>query len=292
VADPTAPLDIEMTISADADKSGWWDGVDGAWYGSDYPPSGYHLQTNSNASFGDVDANDGAVNYSLHMAGGIYMEGNSIILITSDERIKKEITNANSNDCLSTLRNIPIREYKYKDTKMRGRGKTLGFIAQEVDKEFSMAVTKKHGCIPNEYRRLDDITWTEIKDSSDNIINYKLTINDLNETLDFQKYRFYVTDETNLKDLSENEKMKEITSLKDEPKSFLFDKKWENVFLWGKYVANFHTIDKHKLFTLNFSATQELDRKVIALENENAELKTEVDTLKSELAVIKQHLGI
>ena len=97
-------------------------------------------------------------------------------MITSDERIKKEITNANSNDCLTTLRNIPIREYGYIDTKLRGGGKTLGFIAQEVDKEFSMAVTKKHGCIPNEYRRLDDITWTEIKDNSDNIINYKLTI--------------------------------------------------------------------------------------------------------------------
>ena len=292
VADPTAPLDIEMTVSADADKSGWWDGHDGAWYGNDTVPSGYHTQVNSNASFGDVDAHYGAMNYSLHMAGGIYMEGNSIILITSDERIKKEITNANSNDCLTTLRNIPIREYGYIDTKLRGSGKTIGFIAQEVDKEFSMAVTKKHGCIPNEYRRLDNITWTEIKDNSDNILNYKLTINDLNETLDFQKYRFYVTDETNLKDLSSNEQMKEIISLKDEPKSFLFDKKWTNVFLWGKYVANFHTIDKHKLFTLNFSATQELDRKVIALENENTELKTEVATLKSELAAIKQHLGI
>ena len=139
---PTAPLDIEATVSADADKSGWWNGDDAGWYGNDTPPSGWHAQLNSNVSYGDVDANYSAQNYSLHMAGGIYMEGNSVILITSDERIKKEITNANSNDCLTTLRNIPIREYKYKDTKLRGRGKTLGFIAQEVDKEFSMAVTK------------------------------------------------------------------------------------------------------------------------------------------------------
>jgi hypothetical protein len=36
---------------------------------------------------------------------------------------------------------------------------------------------------------------------------------------------------------------------------------------------------------MNVAATQELDRKVIALENENAELK-------AELAAIKQHLGI
>ena len=43
VVSPTAPLDIEQTVSADADKAGWWDGTDGAWYGNDNPPSGYHL---------------------------------------------------------------------------------------------------------------------------------------------------------------------------------------------------------------------------------------------------------
>ncbi len=55
---------------------------------------------------------------------------------------------------------------------------------------------------------------------------------------------------------------------------------------------DFQTLTKEKLFALNFSATQELDRKVIALENENAELKTKVANLESELAAIKAHLGI
>jgi uncharacterized small protein (DUF1192 family) len=44
-------------------------------------------------------------------------------------------------------------------------------------------------------------------------------------------------------------------------------------------------LDKQKLFALNFSATQELDRKVARLESENAELK-------AELAAIKAHLGL
>ena len=64
------------------------------------------------------------------------------------------------------------------------------------------------------------------------------------------------------------------------------------MFCYGKEVDDFHVLDKQKLFALNFSATQELDRKVILLEEENQELKTEVATLKSELAAIKQHLGI
>jgi hypothetical protein len=56
---------------------------------------------------------------------------------------------------------------------------------------------------------------------------------------------------------------------------------------YGDYAVNYRDI-----FCYNVVATQELDRKVIALESENAELKTEVATLKSELAAIKQHLGI
>ncbi len=49
------------------------------------------------------------------------------------------------------------------------------------------------------------------------------------------------------------------------------------------------------IFVMNVAATQELDRKVIALEKENEELKTKllsVAILESELAAIKQHLGI
>ena len=85
--------------------------------------------------------------------------------------------------------------------------------------------------------------------------------------------------------------------MEDDPKSFVFDQSWNNVFLYGKQVDDFHTVDKQKLFALNFSATQEIDRiqqseqvklaaaeaKITALETENQSLKTEVFSLKSTL---------
>lgn len=230
------------------------------------------------------------------------MEGNSIILITSDRRIKKEIVHSNSNDNLNKLRNIPIREYKYKDVKGRGLNKTLGFIAQEVDEQFAMAVTKKFGCIPNEYRRLEDYTWSEVQDISGNI-QYKLKINDLIVELDFQRYRFYVTDD-DINDLSEDEIMFEKVSLKDEKNSFLFEKKWKSIFLWGQYVANFHTIDKNKLFTLNFSATQEIDKiqqaqikelsrtkqELLATQYDLSSAKKRIDELENKLQNVLQRL--
>ena len=70
-------------------------------------------------------------------------------------------------------------------------------------------------------------------------------------------YRFYVSN-----DLSGNDECKkDIYSLTDDPKSFIFDQSWNNVFIYGE-VDDFHTLDKQKLFALNFSATQELDKKV------------------------------
>ena len=71
--------------------------------------------------------------------------------------------------------------------------------------------------------------------------------------------------------------------------------KWDGpvtIFIVGEIIYDFLTVDKAKLFALNFSATQELDRQQQADKAEIAELKTEVATLKSELAAIKQHLGI
>ena len=85
--------------------------------------------------------------------------------------------------------------------------------------------------------------------------------------------------------------------MENEPKSFIFDNSWNYIFCYGKEVDDFHTLDKQKLFTLNFSATQEIDRiqqaekvklaaaeaKLAAAEVEIAALKAKNDTLESTL---------
>ena len=81
-----------------------------------------------------------------------------------------------------------------------------------------------------------------------------------------------------------------ILEIENDLQSFIFDKKWNTVFLYGIEVRDFCTVDKNKIFALHHSAIQEIDRTVIALENENSELKTKVASLESELATIKQHL--
>ena len=70
-------------------------------------------------------------------------------------------------------------------------------------------------------------------------------------------------------------------SLEDDPKSFIFDQSWNNVFLYGKEVKDFLKLEKNKLFTLNFSATQEIDRIQQVEKAKLAAAETEITTLKS-----------
>ena len=195
-------------------------------------------------------------------------------MVTSDRRIKENIVDVSDNQALEMLRNIPCRYYEYKDKVSRGPDKTIGFIAQEVKEIMPMAVVIKKDIIPNEMRDLTDISW-----------NNTTLYTDISHCSGV-KYRFYVTNDM---DGTEGQTL-EIVGNSDD--SFTFDTSYNHVFCYGKEIDDLHTIDKQKLFALNFSATQELDKKVKQLEQEKAELKTEVDTLKSELAAIKQHLGI
>ena len=133
----------------------------------------------------------------------------------------------------------------------------MGFIAQQVNEHLPEAVSIQTGYIPNEMRNLD-VSWNGLDMSSDL------------QNVSGIKYRFYVSN-----DISDNEKMVELVG--DENNCFTFEEKWENVFCYGKEVDDFHILDKQKLFAINFSATQELDRKVIALEEENKTLKERLE---------------
>ena len=81
------------------------------------------------------------------------------------------------------------------------------------------------------------------------------------------KYLFYVGNETD----GIGEEAEYVVGNSDN--TFTFQEKYSNIFCYGKEVNDFHQLDKSKLFALNFSATQELIRKVEQLEQEIQLLK-------------------
>ena len=209
---------------------------------------------------------------SLKTSNVIWSQG--YIMASSDRRIKENIVDVSDNIALEMVRNIPVKYYEYKDKLNKGTEKTIGFIAQEVKEQLPIAVSTQKNIIPNEMRNLSDISW-----------NDATLYTDLSDCSGV-KYKFYVSN-----DISGNDEiMKEVMGNSDN--SFTFDTSYNNVFCYGREVSDFHTLDKQKLFALNFSATQELDRQQQADKTKIAELENKVAALESELVAIKQHLGI
>ena len=200
----------------------------------------------------------------------------------SDERIKKNIVEINDSVALQKLRDISCCWYNYKDHVERGDVRVLGFIAQQVKDHLPEAVGFQKHVIPNEMRELTTIGWEKITDTSNNV-SYKLTT-DLQDVSGVN-YRFYVSNDPSGNDECE----KEVIGNSDN--TFTFDQSYNQVFCYGKEVDDFHTLNKQKLFALNFSATQEIDRQQQADKARITELETHVQTLESQLESVLARLS-
>ena len=70
---------------------------------------------------------------------------------SSDERIKKNIVDADDAECLETLRLLKPKKYGYKDVVEKGEEPVWGFIAQEVANVLQHATQLRQDVLPNIY---------------------------------------------------------------------------------------------------------------------------------------------
>ena len=192
------------------------------------------------------------------------------------------------------VRNIPCRYYDYIDP-IKGTEKTIGFIAQEVREHFPQAVKIGVNEIPSVMKELtsENSSWEDL--SSENDEKFRLTYHDLSNNLLDQEYVFYSYDISNGK--ITNEERIQIITEPNKFNSFLFTKKFDNLFCYGKMVDDFHSIEKGKIFTLHHSAIQELDKQrqadkaeITELKAKNTELETKLTTLESTLETVLARL--
>jgi hypothetical protein len=251
----------------------------------------YNLYASSNTTYWEDTS---SYNIGVHVSSGIYA-GNGYSA-PSDFRIKENICEVPDDLSLEKLRNIEVKYYEYKDKLTKGQDKTIGFIAQQVKTVMPMAVKNVKEFIPI-LEVLTDFTWEKIDDPSDDN-NYKLITN-LTDVSGV-KCKFYVSN-----DISNGEIVKEVVGNSDN--TFYFDSRYNNVFYYGQEVDDFNSLDKSKLFALNFSATQEIDRiqqqHIIDISNAQATIQTHqtdlsnanttIQTLQTDLSTanttIQQH---
>ena len=186
----------------------------------------------------------------------------------SDRRIKKDIVPVPDTLALDVIRKLDSKYYKYVDHVQRGNNRTIGFIAQEVKDAIPEAVSLNQDFVPDEMR-LVKASW------NNNIMT-------LDETLEPGVYRFYVVNTPTDDQIRFDELMKDWTTI--DGKTFETDgKQFDNVFLYGRRVDDFHVIDKQKIFAVAYSALQQVDKNQQALQNKVRDLEATILELSSRL---------
>ncbi len=175
----------------------------------------------------------------------------------SDERIKHIEGRSDATRDLSTLRRIEITDYTYIDTLAKGTGRQKKVIAQQVEKVYPQAVSGSTDVVPDIYRKAEVRNgWVNLETNLKKGERVRLIGNKkegIHEVLEVEKGRFRT--------------------------GFAAD--GDVVFVYGREVKDFRSVDYEAIAMLNVSATQELARKVEARDAEIAVLTTKLATLEA-----------
>uniref|UniRef100_A0A6C0BWG2 Peptidase S74 domain-containing protein n=1 Tax=viral metagenome TaxID=1070528 RepID=A0A6C0BWG2_9ZZZZ len=228
-----------------------------------------------------IDCPDGGGLFLNHYEqGNIFAVGS--LHVSSDRRIKTNIETVDDNEALDIVNQLETKQYNYIDKTTEK--KRIGFIAQEVKAVLPDAVSLITMMVPNIYTTYNCI----IEVISNNL--YKINILEWPNGEENSTYKLIFNKGTSDK-FSINGEYKngcfelEITTEK-------FNINITTIFIYGKEVNDFHTIDKNQIFALHHSAIQELSRRNDTLVAENTAKTAEISELKNEISLIKQHLGI
>lgn len=216
--------------------------------------------------YGHCGTNSVAIATSIRASNAIVAQGG--LWSTSDARIKKDIQTVNNASDLSLLRKLRVTKYGFIDEIGKGTRGTNGFIAQEVMGLFPEAISLSSDFIPNIYQRTQAIKKQAglLTVSLEN--EHKLVVGD--------QIKLILPDDA-----------QQVFEVKNTPSTRSFTIEWEQdvpetIFVYGKKVNDFHTVDYDRIFTLNVSATQELARRVEQLEAENAALRQRNEGLQKQ----------
>jgi hypothetical protein len=191
------------------------------------------------------------------------------LVLISDARVKKNFHSSNGFDDLSTLMKLEVTDYSHVDTLSRGIERVKGFIAQQVEKVYPQAVTTSYNFVPDIYTKPSSVNVDSDKATFHVNCGHHLVVGDM--------VRIFSGKETDQHEYS-------VIST-DGDKSFTVSE-WqgetnpERIFVYGKGVSDFRTVEYDRIHTLNVSATQELARRVAQLEAANAGLQLKNNELQ------------
>ena len=187
----------------------------------------------------------------------------------SDSRIKHIDGLSSSEKDLETLNKIKVTDYHMIDPS-HGDKPIKKAIAQQLEEVFPQSVSKSTNTIPDIYQLAECINGTiTLKNELSKGDRVKLIFENnevISNVIFANKNAFKIDSESSGK-----------------------------VFVYGREVDDFRTVDYDAIFMLNVSATQELIKRISALEDENKTLKennTELMGLKSKIETLERSVSL
>lgn len=180
----------------------------------------------------------------------------------SDERIKTNISDIKQGEAIETLRKINPKKFEYIDKMNRGSSPTFGFIAQEVKEALPYSVNTLNEFIPNIYAP---------GQLNKNVLS-------LHQPAD-------IFPQDIIKIIcGASSHICQVLSVSSDRRVLVLDHVFDEqfVFVYGKMVHDFLTINHDAIFSLNVCATRDLDRRLAELEKklEAFETKSQVPDSK------------
>jgi hypothetical protein len=197
---------------------------------------------------------------SLFGSGTIGTGGDFVV--TSDQRIKHIVGHSDAAHDLATLLGIEVTDYTFIDTIAKGNRLHKKVIAQQVEKVFPQAVSQSTNEVPDIYKRATvQDCWVQLATD--------LKVGERVKLIGDKEQGIYP-----------------VLEVRDGAFRTDFKPKSDKVFVYGREVNDFRTVDYDAISMLNVSATQELARQVDAQKSELTELRGELDKLRAEKAAL------
>jgi hypothetical protein len=209
---------------------------------------------NSNGVLANIPA--GVDPISIYATADIF---SPVFIAFSDARIKKIRGLSDGRDDLSTLTKLQITDYTYIDTTTFGTGTHKKVIAQQVEQVFPQAVQRNTDVLPDIYEKAHvKDGWVMLATSlkpGDRVRLIGPSTEGIHEVLEADADRF-------------------------RPAA---GAEGSEVFVYGREVNDFLSVDYDAIAMLNVSATQELNRQLSELRAETAALKQDLAEMRTAL---------
>jgi hypothetical protein len=227
-------------------------------------PTGTKTYFNAGAGALSTDASTVARNVVAYFTGGQFFVNDYIISgglnVSSDRRIKHVVGLSDRAADLNLLNKIRITDYTYIDQLANTNKVVKKVIAQEIQALMPVAVNTSTQAIPNVFEQA-----TRVLTANGQVTVTTAKPHELPATGGRMRFYTKANQDVNVA----------VTVVDAHTVRFASAEAYTDLFVYGKYVDDFLSVDYDAIAMLNVSATQELARQVAELQQQNAALQSQ-----------------